>query len=150
MVAFNWSSLFSPVQYLFLLVWEWVDDVCGWCKYTQLRQDWADTEGSEWGLCRWEKPWYWVQQKRKVAMPQELSLDFLTSAHIRGISSGPCCLICCAGRRVCGCKRLDSVISLPTSGIAKQHKIHTVGNGPVSLSAENKLFVPRCSGCSSH
>lgn len=101
-------------------------------------------------LYRWEKPWCWVQQKKRVAMPQELSLDFFTSTHRRGISSGPCRLVCCAGRRVYGCKRLDSVISLPTSGIAKQHKIHTGGNGPVSLSAENKLFVPQCSGRSSH
>lgn len=45
------------------------------------------------------------------------------------------------------CKRLDSVISLLTLGIAKQHKRDTGGNGPVSLSAENKLFVPDCSGC---
>lgn len=48
------------------------------------------------------------------------------------------------------CKRLDSVISLPTSGIAKQHKRDAGGNGPVSLSAENKLFIPECSGCLSH
>lgn len=48
------------------------------------------------------------------------------------------------------CKRLDSVISLLTLGIAKQHKRDTGGNGPVSLSAENKLFVPDCSGCLSH
>lgn len=92
----------------------------------------------------------WRSKRERVAMPQELSLDFLTSTHRRGISSGPCCLVCCAGRRVYGCKRLDSVISLPTSGIAKQHKMHTGGNGPVSLSAENKLFVPQCSGCTSH
>lgn len=73
-------------------------------------------------------------KRERVAMPQELSLDFLTSTRRRGISSRPCRLVCCAGRRVYGCKRLDSVISLPTSGIAKQHKIHTGGNGPVSLS----------------
>ena len=41
----------------------------------------------------------------------------------------------------------EIVISLPTSGIAKQHKRDTRGNGPASLSAENKLFVPECSGC---
>lgn len=57
-------------------------------------------------------------KRERIAMPQELSLDFLTSTHRRGISSEPCCLVCCAGRRVYGCKRLDSVISLPTSGIA--------------------------------
>lgn len=27
----------------------------------------------------------------RVAMPQALGLDFLTSTHSRGISSGPCC-----------------------------------------------------------
>lgn len=49
-----------------------------------------------------------------------------------------------------GYKRLDSVDSLHTSGIAKQHKKDTGGNGPVSLSTENKLFAPECSGCWSH
>lgn len=48
-------------------------------------------------------------KRERVAMQQEFSLDFLTSTQRRGISSGPCCLICCAGRRVYGCKRLDSV-----------------------------------------
>lgn len=59
-------------------------------------------------------------------------------------------IVCRDGRRVYGCKRLDCVISFPTSGMAKQHKRDTGGNGPVSLSAENKLFVPECSGCLSH
>jgi len=45
------------------------------------------------------------------------------------------------------CERLDCAISLPMSGMAKQHKRDRGGNGPASLSAENKLFVPECSGC---
>lgn len=132
----------------------------GWgCVWTMQVQPTASGLGWYWG--------FWVvkletvcvdgknhgagySKRERVSMPQELSLDFLTSFHVRGISSGPCCSVCYAGRRVYGCKRLDCVISLPTSGIAKQHKIHTGGNGPVSLSAENKLFVPQCSGCSSH
>lgn len=90
----------------------------------------------------------------RVAIPQVLSLDFLTSTHSRGIGSRPpCCwvlfIVCCVGRRVYGCKRLDSVIFLPTSGIAKQHKRYR-RKWPVSLSAENKLVVPECSGCLSH
>lgn len=111
----------------------------------------GETENS---LRRWEKPWCRQNKTVRVAVLQAFSSDFLISTPGRGISSGPCCpvlfIVCSIGRRMYGCERLDSAISLPISGMAKQHKRDTGGNGPASLSAENKLFVPECSGCLSH
>lgn len=52
-------------------------------------------------------------------------------------------IVCCVGRRAYGCKRLDSVISLPTSGIAKQHKRDTGGNGPVSYQLRTSCLFQR-------